>query len=105
MSLATFSALFGGSDKFFIVFLCCSMLLGLLYLFVTPKHYTAAAQLILDTHKVQVLGERQSIVDDIVTSDTVQTEIEIIKSARVIGTVIRQLHLEHDPEFVAHSEV
>ena len=90
--------------QIFIVFLCCSALLGLLYLFVTPKHYTATAQLVLDTHKVQVLGERQSIVADTVNADTVQTEIEIIKSARVVDAVIKQLHLGDDPEFVGPSD-
>ncbi len=91
-------------SQIFIVFLCCSVLVGLLYLVLTPKHYTATAQLIIDTHKVQVLGERQSIVGDNVTVDTVQTEIEIIKSSKVIGAVIRQLHLGDDPEFVGHAD-
>ncbi len=89
--------------QIFIVFLCCSVLLGLLYLYVAPKHYTATTELILDTHKVQVLGEK-SIVADTVDFDTVQTEIEIIKSARVVDAVIRQLHLGRDPEFVGPSD-
>ena len=90
--------------QIFIVFLCCSVLLGALYLFLTPKHYTATAQLIIDTHKVQVLGERQSIVGDNANVDSVQTEIEVIKSSKVIGAVIKLLHLDDDPEFVGHDD-
>ena len=90
--------------QIFIVFLCCSVLLGALYLFLTPKHYTATAQLIIDTHKVQVLGERQSIVGDNANVNSVQTEIEVIKSSKVIGAVIKLLHLDDDPEFVGHDD-
>ncbi len=76
----------------------------LLYLWSTPKHYIATALLIIDAHKVQVLAERQSIVGDtVVDAGTVQTEMEIITSSKVIDRVINQLHLTEDPEFTGHS--
>lgn len=100
------SGIFRRQRHIFIVVFCCSILTGLIYLFLAPKHYLATALLTIDTHKVQVLAERQSIVgDNVVDEDTVQTEIEIIKSSKVIDAVIRQLHLVDDPEFVQHSGV
>ena len=85
----------------FVIFLCCSYFLGFLYLFTAPRHYTAAADMVIDTRKVQVFQQQQSIVGDnnVGDSGTVQTEIEVIKSSKVIESVINDLHLLDDPEF------
>jgi polysaccharide biosynthesis transport protein len=83
----------------FIAILCCTFLLSFVYLFTTPPRYTATATMVIDTHKVQLL-EKQSVVgDNVVDAGTVQTEVEIVKSSRVLQSVLEQLHLSDDPEF------
>jgi polysaccharide biosynthesis transport protein len=87
----------------FIVFLCCSFLLGLLYLLTTPPRYTATSSVVIDTHKVQLLQQQSVVGENTQDAGTVQTEVEIIKSSRVLKPVIGQLHLDEDPEFVAED--
>jgi polysaccharide biosynthesis transport protein len=89
----------------FFVFLCCTFLLGFLYLFATPPRYTATATVVIDTHKVQLLQQQSVVGENTMDAGTVQTEVEIVKSSRVIQSVLEQLHLTDDPEFVGDSGV
>lgn len=87
----------------FIAFLCCSFLLGFLYLFTAPPRYTATVSMVIDTHKVQLFQQQSVVGDNVIDAGTVQTEVEILKSSNVILSVIKELHLTDDPEFTGQS--
>src|SRR6516162_6550947 len=70
------------------------------FLFATPPRYAAQAKLIIDSRKVQ-LFQQQSVLGEIpVESATVESQIEILKSENIALSVIKDLHLIEDPEFV-----
>ena len=74
--------------------------LAIAYLYTTPPLYTARASLLIDTGKVQVF--KQSVLGDSpVTSWVVDSQVEILKSESFALSVIKKLHLDQDPEFVA----
>jgi polysaccharide biosynthesis transport protein len=71
------------------------------YLVTTPPSYTAEAQMIIDTRKVQPFQQQQPVMGDVaIDSATVDSQVEILKSENVILAVIRNLRLTEDPEFV-----
>jgi len=75
--------------------------MGSVYLFTTPPSYTAQAEMIIDTHKVQ-LFQQQSIVGDASSEmPALESQVEILKSKNIALSVINDLHLTEDPEFVA----
>jgi polysaccharide biosynthesis transport protein len=79
----------------------CAISLSLVYLFTTPKLYTAHAQFLIDTTKMQVLRQQQQVVGDFpLDAAQVETEIEVLKSDRIGLSVIKELKLTEDPEFV-----
>lgn len=74
--------------------------LALLYLATAPASYTATATMIIDTRKVQ-LFQQQSLFNDIpIDSGTIESQVEILKSENIALKVIKDLHLDDDPEFV-----
>lgn len=75
--------------------------LGLLYLFITPPTYQATALVVIDTRKAQSFEQPQQIrSDSSVDAGTVQTQIEILKSANIARSVVNKYRLASDPEFV-----
>ena len=71
--------------------------------FASPK-YTGQAVLLIDTHKNQVFEPQQSPLGDLpIDSATVDTQIEVLKSERIVLAVIQKLHLDLDPEFNSPS--
>ena len=73
------------------------------FLFATPPRYAAQAKLIIDSRKVQ-LFQQQSVLGEIpVESATVESQIEILKSENIALSVIKDLHLIEDPEFVGST--
>ncbi|MGB9187095.1 MAG: polysaccharide biosynthesis tyrosine autokinase [Methylovirgula sp.] len=84
----------------FAILVACSATLGLLYLFTTPSSYTAKATMVIDTHKVQLFQQQQSLLGDIpIDAGTVLTQVEVLKSQNISLSVIKDLHLIDDPEF------
>jgi succinoglycan biosynthesis transport protein ExoP len=80
--------------------LLITMALGAVYLFTTPPMFTGQAAMIIDTRKVQ-LFQQQSILGDIgVDSATVESQVEILKSENIALSVIKDLRLAEDPEFI-----
>jgi len=77
--------------------------LGFIYIFTTPPSYTADAQMIIDTRKVQ-LFQNQSVFGDVaIDSATVDSQIEILKSENIALSVIKDLRLTEDPEFTGQG--
>jgi succinoglycan biosynthesis transport protein ExoP len=90
------------SEQFLVIFgatVAC-IAAGILYLLITPPNFTAVATLVIDTRKVQ-LFQQQSLFNDLpADAGTVETQVEILKSENIALKVIKDLHLEDDPEFV-----
>jgi polysaccharide biosynthesis transport protein len=76
--------------------------LAVIYLLTTPPLYAGRAGIIIDTEKVQVF--KTSILgDDPVNSAMVESDIAILKSDNFALSVIKELHLTQDKEFVQPS--
>ena len=57
--------------------------------------------LLIDSRKIQ-LFQQQSILGDIpIDTASVDSQVEVLKSENVALSVIKDLHLTQDPEFVA----
>ena len=85
----------------FVVLIGCAISLGLLYLYVTPPSFTATSTMVIDTRKIQVLQQQSVLGDAVVDAGIVQTELEIIKSPKISLSVINNLQLTKDPEFIS----
>jgi polysaccharide biosynthesis transport protein len=96
------AALFGFIRRQFLVVLSVALLtigLAAVYLFTTPPLYSAQAELMLDTGRIQVV--KQSILGDDLNWQMIDSQIEILKSESVALTIIKNLRLTQDPEFIA----
>ena len=75
--------------------------LATVYIVTTPPRFTGHAVLMIDTHKSQVFQQQQSPLGDLpINSATVDTQIEILNSENIALSVVKQLHLDQDPEFI-----
>lgn len=81
--------------------LACGIGLGLIRAYTAPASYTAHTMLMIDSGKVRVLQQQQSLLGEL-PLDTVQvdTQVEVIKSEGIALSVIKELKLTDDPEFV-----
>ena len=81
----------------------CVIALSLVYLFTTPKQYTAHAMFLIDTTRMRALQREPKVQNtyELPLDDAqVETEIEVIKSSQIGLSVVRELKLTQDPEFV-----
>ncbi len=77
-----------------------ALALGLIYIMTARPMYTARAQLMIDARKLQVF-QQQSILGDIpIDTSQVESQVEVLKSENIAQSVIKNLHLTEDPEFV-----
>jgi Mrp family chromosome partitioning ATPase/capsular polysaccharide biosynthesis protein len=71
--------------------------LGLIYLLAVSPHYTAVAELLIDTQRSRSpLDAPNSSVD----LSIIASQVETLKSETIARTVISKLGLDNDPEFV-----
>jgi succinoglycan biosynthesis transport protein ExoP len=70
--------------------------LAAVYLFTTPPLYSAQAVIMIDTGKVQLF--QQSILGD--NPVVMDSQLEILKSENFALSIVKNLHLTQDPEFV-----
>jgi succinoglycan biosynthesis transport protein ExoP len=82
--------------------LACAIALSLVYLFTTPKQYTAHAMFLIDTARMRALMREPKLYEDQPALDDaqVETEIEVLKSEQIGLSVVKDLKLTEDPEFV-----
>jgi succinoglycan biosynthesis transport protein ExoP len=74
--------------------------LGAIYCMTARPSFTAQAELLIDARKMQ-LFQQQSILGDIpIDTAQVESQVEILKSENIASSVIKNLHLTEDPEFV-----
>ena len=68
-----------------------------------PRYYTGHAILIVDAPKTQFFQSRSSPRDVPIDSAIVDTQIQILNSDDIALSVIKELHLDEDPEFTLSS--
>jgi polysaccharide biosynthesis transport protein len=69
------------------------------YLFTTPPLYSGVARMMIDTAKIQVL--KQSILgEDPINAVMMDSQLEILKSENFALSIVKNLHLTEDSEFV-----
>ncbi len=73
--------------------------LGAIYILMTSPRYTGRAILIVDAPKAQF--SQASAGSSPIDSATIDTQIEILNSENIAMSVIKELHLDADPEFVS----
>jgi polysaccharide biosynthesis transport protein len=73
---------------------------GASYLAVAPSRFTAKLEMAIDTKQVIWSQSELSSENRIVEDASVESEIEVAKSERVILSVVRRLRLNEDPEFI-----
>lgn len=78
-----------------------ALAVGCLYLFMAAPRYTGHAVLVIDTHKTQIFQAQSPLGDLPIDSSTVDTQIEILNSENIATSVVKELHLNEDPEFIA----
>src|SRR5258708_37005739 len=77
-----------------------AIVLGAVYIAVSPSRYTAQADMIIDTKRVTWTQTEMATDNRAIEDASVESEIETTKSEKVALAVIRRLHLTEDPEFV-----
>jgi len=79
-----------------------TLALVVVYLLVTPPRYTGTARVTIDARAVKTVPDQQTPVVAQLPPGTgsVDTEVQVIQSRRVVERVIERLHLDKDPEFV-----
>ena len=87
----------------FLVVIPCVTALGLLYLLTTPPSFTAVAKMLIDTRKVPAFQQQQTSGDQTIDNAAAATQVEVLTSENVSISVIRDLKLTEDPEFVGPS--
>ncbi|WP_407176570.1 AAA family ATPase [Bradyrhizobium sp. STM 3562] len=73
---------------------------GVTYVATTPPKYTATADMIIDTEKITWTHSEMSSETRSIDDAAVETELETTRSERVRRSVVHQLNLTEDPEFV-----
>lgn len=85
----------------FVFVLGCAVALGAVYLFTTPASYTAHAMLLIDSSKLRMLRQQDAPLGDVpIDTAQVETQVEILKSENIGLSVIKDLKLTDDPEFI-----
>ncbi len=77
-----------------------AIVIGAIYVALSPSLYTAQADMIIDTKKITWTQTEMAAENRMVEDASVESEIETTKSEQVASAVIRRLHLDEDPEFV-----
>lgn len=81
-----------------------AVIVGIAYLALTPRKYTAQTDMIIDTKRVSFSQSELATENRIVEDASVESEIETTKSEKVAGVVAKRLQLATDPEFVGSGE-
>jgi succinoglycan biosynthesis transport protein ExoP len=78
--------------------------LGALYAFVAPPTYTAESTVVIDPRRVQ-LFPKATFSESQIDSPALESEIELVKSEPVALSVIKELGLAKDPEFLGPQDI
>lgn len=83
-----------------LLIIACTTALGLIYLFTATPKFTASARMVIDTRKTQLFQQQASFGDIAIDPAMTETQVEILKSENISLSVIKDLRLTEDPEFV-----
>jgi exopolysaccharide transport family protein len=72
-----------------------------LFLFQLVPEYRSSALVMLDTRKAKVTNTTDVLTSGLIDIPAIQTEIEVIRSASLLGRVVDKLRLDLDPEYGA----
>jgi polysaccharide biosynthesis transport protein len=78
--------------------------IGLAYVVYAPSLYSANAQIIIDTRKLQVFQQQPVIADAPLDISSVESQIQILQSKAIALSVVRNLKLADDPTFIEESQ-
>src|SRR5437867_3852159 len=77
--------------------LACVVALAFVYLYTTPKQYTAHAMLLIDSTKMHVLRQQESVMSELpLDTASVDTQVEVLKSEGVALSVVKEMKLTDD---------
>lgn len=71
-----------------------------LYLGMAPRRYTASVQILVDTRRNEVLLRQDAPDDRQLDPGLVESQVEILKSDNVARSVVHDLKLANDPDFM-----
>jgi succinoglycan biosynthesis transport protein ExoP len=77
--------------------------MGLIYVLTAAPSYTATATMIIDSKKVQLFQQQSMFSEAPIDAGAIESQVEILKSETIALKVIKQLHLDEDPEFTNPS--
>jgi polysaccharide biosynthesis transport protein len=83
-----------------LVCLLLAIVLGIIYIATARPSFTAQAQMIIDTRKVQVFQQQSVLGESPVDTAGVESQVEILKSENIALSVIKNFNLTEDSEFV-----
>jgi polysaccharide biosynthesis transport protein len=78
-----------------------TILLGIVYIITARPSFTAQAQLLIDAQKVRMFQQQPLIGDLPIDAAQVESQVEVLKSENIAVSVIKNLHLNENPEFVS----
>jgi succinoglycan biosynthesis transport protein ExoP len=81
-----------------------AIIVGAIYIAISPSRYTAQADMIIDTKRVTWTQAEMTSENRQVEDASVESEIETTRSERVAIAVIRRLRLTEDPEFIGAGQ-
>lgn len=100
LDLGRYIAVFRRHLRLFVGVVVGALLLAILATFVMTPHYTATAQVMIDTRKHTVV-DVEAVTSDLPTDDTtvVDTEVEVLRSRALTERVVAAENLDNDSEF------
>jgi len=85
----------------FLIVTACTIGFSFVYLQTTPARYTAHAVMMIDSSKLRVLQQQQvSFADVPLDTAQVETQVEVLKSENIGLSVVKDMRLTEDAEFV-----
>jgi succinoglycan biosynthesis transport protein ExoP len=88
-----------------VVFIALTMVLGIVYLIVTPPTYAAHGKLLIDSNKARALQEQQvPVAYHPMDLAEIMTQVEVLKSDSIALAVIKGQRLSENPAFVGGTE-
>ena len=78
--------------------------IGVVYVVYAPPIYTANAQIIIDTRKLQIFQQQPVFGDHPLDFAAVESQIQILQSKAIALSVVKNLNLANDPTFIEQSK-
>jgi succinoglycan biosynthesis transport protein ExoP len=98
--LASFVSLARRRFGIIVLLSCLSVVCGAIYLYTAPPKFMALAELLIDTRRSQPFQQQSMVGDMAMDSAAVDSQIQVLKSENIASSVIKDLHLTSEAEFV-----